>query len=69
MQKALEPLGVSLIEATNGVEALNIIKSGDHDIDAILIDIEMPRMDELPFDSVDQNIGVLVVYFQFIQYD
>ncbi|EGJ7364848.1 hybrid sensor histidine kinase/response regulator, partial [Campylobacter coli] len=40
MQKALEPLGVSLIEATNGVEALNIIKSGDHDIDAILIDIE-----------------------------
>ncbi|EPJ2193206.1 hybrid sensor histidine kinase/response regulator, partial [Campylobacter coli] len=42
MQKALEPLGVSLIEATNGVEALNIIKSGDHDIDAILIDIEMP---------------------------
>ncbi|EEL0745485.1 hybrid sensor histidine kinase/response regulator, partial [Campylobacter coli] len=44
MQKALEPLGVSLIEATNGVEALNIIKSGDHDIDAILIDIEMPRM-------------------------
>lgn len=35
MQKALEPLGVSLIEATNGVEALNIIKSGDHDIDAI----------------------------------
>ncbi|EGZ8402887.1 response regulator, partial [Campylobacter jejuni] len=45
MQKALEPLGVSLIEATNGVEALNIIKSGEHDIDAMLIDIEMPRMD------------------------
>ncbi|MDO4674462.1 chemotaxis protein CheW, partial [Campylobacter sp.] len=45
MQKALEPLGVSLIEATNGVEALNLIKSGEHDIDAILIDIEMPRMD------------------------
>lgn len=45
MQKALEPLGVSLVEATNGVEALNIIKSGDHDIDAMLIDIEMPRMD------------------------
>ncbi|MCX2682622.1 response regulator [Campylobacter sp. MIT 21-1685] len=45
MQKALEPLGVSLVEATNGVEALNIIKSGEHDIDAMLIDIEMPRMD------------------------
>ncbi|MBZ7938450.1 response regulator [Campylobacter sp. W0018] len=45
MQKALEPLGVSLIEATNGAEALNIVKSGEHDIDAMLIDIEMPRMD------------------------
>ncbi|QOR01005.1 MULTISPECIES: hybrid sensor histidine kinase/response regulator [unclassified Campylobacter] len=45
MQKSLEPLGVSIIEATNGVEALNTIKSGEHDIDAVLIDIEMPRMD------------------------
>ncbi|MCR6577011.1 hybrid sensor histidine kinase/response regulator [Campylobacter insulaenigrae] len=45
MQKSLEPLGVSVIEATNGVEALNTIKSGEHDIDAVLIDIEMPRMD------------------------
>lgn len=45
MQKSLEPLGVSIVEATNGVEALNTIKSGEHDIDAVLIDIEMPRMD------------------------
>ncbi|MBF7067782.1 response regulator [Campylobacter volucris] len=45
MQKSLEPLGVSVIEATNGVEALSTIKSGEHDIDAVLIDIEMPRMD------------------------
>ncbi|HEG2581709.1 TPA: response regulator [Campylobacter lari] len=45
IQKSLEPLGVSIIEATNGVEALNTIKSGEHDIDAVLIDIEMPRMD------------------------
>ncbi|MCR2056960.1 response regulator [Campylobacter helveticus] len=45
MQKALEPLGISLLEATNGVEALNIVKSGEHEIDAMLIDIEMPRMD------------------------
>ena len=45
MQKALEPTGVTIIEATNGVEALNIVKSGEHSFDAILIDIEMPRMD------------------------
>ena len=45
MQKSLEPTGVTIIEATNGVEALNIVKSGEHSFDAILIDIEMPRMD------------------------
>lgn len=45
MKKALEPLGIKVIEASNGVEALNIIKSGEHSIDGMLIDIEMPRMD------------------------
>ncbi|WP_458700781.1 chemotaxis protein CheW [Sulfurospirillum sp. 1307] len=45
MKKALEPIGVKTIEATNGQEALNMLKSGEHDIDIILIDIEMPRMD------------------------
>ena len=45
MQKSLEPLGVTVIEATNGVEALAIVKSGEHALDAMLIDIEMPRMD------------------------
>jgi len=45
MKKSLKPLGVSVVEATNGVEALDIIKSGEHPLDAILIDIEMPRMD------------------------
>ena len=45
MQKSLEPIGVTVLEATNGIDALNIVKSGDHSIDAMLIDIEMPRMD------------------------
>ncbi len=45
MKKSLKPLGVSTVEASNGVEALDIIKSGEHSLDAILIDIEMPRMD------------------------
>ncbi len=45
MKKALEPTGVTVMEATNGQEALNIVKSGEHNFDAILIDIEMPRMD------------------------
>jgi len=45
MQKSLAPLGVTVIEATNGVEALAIVKSGEHALDAMLIDIEMPRMD------------------------
>jgi len=45
MRKALEPMGVTLVEANDGQEALNILKSGDHNFDAMLIDIEMPRMD------------------------
>lgn len=45
MRKSLEPLGITLVEATDGQEALNILKQGDHNFDAMLIDIEMPRMD------------------------
>jgi two-component system chemotaxis sensor kinase CheA len=45
MRKSLEPLGITLVEAVDGVEALNILKQGDHFFDAMLIDIEMPRMD------------------------
>ncbi len=45
MQKALKPLGLTIIEATNGVEALQMLKSGDTNFDIVLIDIEMPRMD------------------------
>ncbi len=44
MQKALEPVGVTVIEATNGVEALELLKT-NKDVDAMLIDIEMPKMD------------------------
>jgi len=45
MKKALEPMGITIVEAADGQEALNILKSGDYDFDAMLIDIEMPRMD------------------------
>jgi len=45
MRKALEPMGVTLVEASDGQEALNILKSGDYNFDAMLVDIEMPRMD------------------------
>jgi len=45
MRKALEPMGITLVEAADGQEALNILKAGDHNFDAMLVDIEMPRMD------------------------
>jgi len=45
MRKALEPLGVTLVEASDGQEALNTLKASDYSFDAMLIDIEMPRMD------------------------
>ncbi|MBU1883982.1 response regulator [bacterium] len=45
MRKSLEPLGITLVEAVDGQEALNILKQAEHNFDAMLIDIEMPRMD------------------------
>ncbi|MGM0622949.1 MAG: hybrid sensor histidine kinase/response regulator [Campylobacterota bacterium] len=45
MKKSIEPLGVKYEEAVNGEEALNKLKDNDADFDAVLIDIEMPRMD------------------------
>ena len=45
MKKSLKPLGITLTEATNGVEALTILKAGEINFDAILVDIEMPQMD------------------------
>ncbi len=45
MRKALEPLGVTLVEASDGQEALGILKQGEHHFDSMLVDIEMPRMD------------------------
>ncbi|MDH5465335.1 MAG: chemotaxis protein CheW, partial [Thiovulaceae bacterium] len=45
MRQSLEPLGITLTEAADGQEALGILKSSDKQFDALLIDIEMPRMD------------------------
>jgi len=45
MRKALEPMGVTLVEASDGQEALNVLKAGEYNFDAMLVDIEMPRMD------------------------
>ncbi len=45
MRKSLEPTSITMIEATNGVDALSMLKEGDSDVDLMLIDIEMPRMD------------------------
>ena len=45
MKKSMEPIGLTAIEASNGQEALNMLKSAEYSIDAVLIDIEMPRMD------------------------
>ncbi|WP_428738009.1 hybrid sensor histidine kinase/response regulator [Sulfurimonas sp.] len=45
MRKALEPMGITLVEASDGQEALSVLKAGEHNFDAMLVDIEMPRMD------------------------
>lgn len=51
MKKCLKPLGVTVLEASNGLEGLEIVKSGEYDLDAVLVDIEMPRMDGYTFAS------------------
>jgi len=45
MKNSIKPLGVTVLEAADGIEALNMIKNSDHPFDACLIDIEMPKMD------------------------
>lgn len=45
MKNSLKPLGITTVEASDGVEALNIIKNSDFIFDACLVDIEMPKMD------------------------
>ncbi|WQR80004.1 chemotaxis histidine kinase/response regulator CheAY2 [Helicobacter pylori] len=51
IRKCLKPLGITLLEATNGLEGLEILKNGDKIPDAILVDIEMPKMDGYTFAS------------------
>ncbi len=51
IRKCLKPLGITLLEASNGLEGLEILKNGDKTPDAILVDIEMPKMDGYTFAS------------------
>lgn len=44
LRQALEHKGVHIIEATNGVECLNILQTATR-VDAVLMDIMMPEMD------------------------
>lgn len=44
-QNYLQEFGVQTLEAQNGLEALEILKKNDCKVDAVLIDIEMPKMD------------------------
>ncbi|GAA9879543.1 chemotaxis histidine kinase/response regulator CheAY2 [Helicobacter pylori] len=51
IRKCLKPLGITLLEASNGLEGLETLKNGDKTPDAILVDIEMPKMDGYTFAS------------------
>lgn len=44
-QNYLQEFGVQTLEAQNGLEALEILKKSEKNIDAVLVDIEMPKMD------------------------
>lgn len=51
MKKCLKTLGVTVLEAANGLEGLDIVKNSDKQLDAVLVDIEMPKMDGYTFAS------------------
>ncbi len=51
MKKCLKTLGVTVLEAANGQDGLDIVKNGDKHLDAVLVDIEMPKMDGYTFAS------------------
>ncbi|WP_101023725.1 chemotaxis histidine kinase/response regulator CheAY2 [Helicobacter pylori] len=51
IRKCLKPLGITILEAANGLEGLEMLKNGDKTPDAILVDIEMPKMDGYTFAS------------------
>ncbi|GAA8076061.1 chemotaxis histidine kinase/response regulator CheAY2 [Helicobacter pylori] len=51
IRKCLKPLGITILEASNGLEGLEMLKNCDKTPDAILVDIEMPKMDGYTFAS------------------
>ena len=51
MKKCLKELGVTVLEAANGLDGLEIVKNSDKPLDAVLVDIEMPKMDGYTFAS------------------
>jgi CheY-like chemotaxis protein len=61
---ALREAGHSVLEAEDGAVALQILESGQADIDLVLTDIKMPRMDgvELGRRIVEGNWQVPVLY-------
>jgi len=57
LNKALKPLGVTIFEATNGLEALEIVRR--EKIDVIFTDIVMPVMDGFELcDEVRRSIEI-----------
>lgn len=51
LKKLIAPLGLTIVEATNGLEGLEILKNSAKPFDAVLVDIEMPKMDGYTFAS------------------
>lgn len=46
IRRILEPLGYGVVEAANGIEALEQLQGGQ-ELAAMLLDVEMPEMDGL----------------------
>jgi two-component system, sensor histidine kinase and response regulator len=71
----LKKKNITVIIATNGAEAVNIIANAETPFDAILMDLEMPEMDgieathKIRLDSPQQDIPIIAVTAQAMRGD
>jgi len=67
LARQLAALGLEVLEAENGAEALALVRAHAHDVDVVLLDVIMPELDgyetlaAMKADEALRHIGVIIV--------